>query len=481
MAVLQGIIVRRGRMSKFKKRSLKSQLRNLTVAISFPFLIMIIIVFIMVISFNRQYATTLHNATTASEFNFDFKEKLDLEMYHYVVGSKSIDHLPLEEVENARSVINRLKLTTKSKENQWRVKSLLRLCNRLSECMVSIQKSNNYDEKMDKLDHDIYVLTKLIQTYMGDYIYYEVQDLSAMQQDVNNRVAMTIGATAILSVLIFGFMLWYSWVVSRRITEPVYQLCRKVEHIGNGDFTVASIETNNVEMNKLDDGFNDMAIHINNLMEREKENQTALRKAELELLQAQINPHFLYNALDAIIWLAESHQDKEVIQMTSYLSTFFRTSLSKGKDVITLEVEKQQVESYLQIQKIRYSDILSYSIQIDDNLLPYDIPKLTLQPLVENALYHGVKNKRGIGHIKVEGIDQGDEIILMVTDDGAGMTKEQLEELRAGIYEDKHTGLGLVNVHKRLNLYYGTAYGLSFESEAGQGTTVCVRIPKKTN
>ncbi|SES90320.1 sensor histidine kinase [[Clostridium] polysaccharolyticum] len=463
-----------------KKKSLKSQMRNLTVAIIVPFVLMISNTFYMVISFNQQYATTLQNATAASEFNFDFKDNLDLDMYYYVVGSKSSDHLPLEEVENARQVINRLKLTTTSKENIWRVKSLLRLCNRLSECMINIEKNKNYDDKMEMLDHDIYVLTGLIQTYMRDYIYYEVKELSLMQKEVTHRVTMTIGYMGILSGLIFAFMLWYSRLVSKQITEPVSQLCKKVEHLGQGDFHVVPIETNNIELNTLEVGFNDMAYHINRLMEREKENQAALHKAELELLQAQINPHFLYNALDSIIWLAESHQDKEVIEMTSCLSTFFRTSLSKGKDIITLAVEKQQVESYLQIQKIRYSDILAYSIQIEDSILQYDIPKLTLQPLVENALYHGVKNKRGVGHIWVQGMEE-DGIVLKVIDDGAGMTKEQLEELRAGVYEDRHTGLGLVNVHKRLNLYYGADYGLTFESSPGEGTTVCVKIPKINN
>lgn len=469
------------RNNNMKKLSLRAQFRKFTLVTGIPFFIMIVSVFITVFSFNREYAASLQNATTASEFNFDFKDKLDLDMYHYVVGSKSISHLPLEEVDNARNVIKRLRQTTKSEKNKWRVKSLLRLCNRLSECMISIQKSNNYDEKIEKLDHDIYILTGLIQTYMRDYIYYEVQELSSMQQDVSHRVTIIIMAMAVLSMLNFSFMLWYSMRLSRQITEPVYQLCKKVEILGTGDFTVVPVKTCNVEMNKLEEGFNEMAIHINSLMAREKKNQIALHKAELELLQAQINPHFLYNALDSIIWLAESHQDREVIQMTSYLSTFFRTSLSKGKDIITLEVEKQQVESYLKIQEIRYSDILSYSIEIEDDLLQYTIPKLTLQPLVENALYHGVKNKRGIGHIRIEGSADGDEIMLKVKDDGAGMTKEQLEELRSGVYEDRHTGLGLVNVHKRLLLYYGDSYGLSFESEYGTGTQVTIRIPKELN
>lgn len=462
-----------------KKTSLRTQLRKLTVVISVPFLVIIIIAIGTVYAFNREYSTVLQNTTTASEFNFDFKENLDLEMYYYVVGSNSSAHLPLEDVNNARKVIKRLQKTTRSKENQWRVKSLLRLCNRLSECMVSIQNSKSYDAKMDQLDHDIYVLTKLIQTYMRDYIYYEVQELSTLQQDVQNRVTLIIVAMAVLTGLLFSFMLWYSIMISKQITDPVYKLCKKVENLGNGNFEVVPIETSNEEMTKLDVGFNEMSIHIDNLLANEKKNQNALHKAELELLQAQINPHFLYNALDSIIWLAESHQDQEVIQMTSYLSTFFRTSLSKGKDVITLDVEKQQVESYLKIQKIRYSDIMSYQIEIPEKLLQYEIPKLTLQPLVENALYHGVKNKRGIGRITVTGEEQGDNIVLKVIDDGAGMTKEQLEELKAGVYEDKHTGLGLVNVHKRLLLYYGPAYGLEFESEEGIGTTVSIKIPKK--
>lgn len=467
------------RKSNIKKSSLKTQFRKFTLVTSIPIVIMILIVFVTVFSFNREYATTLQNATTASEFNFDFKEKLDLDMYHYVVGSNSISHLPLEEVKNATNVIKRLQLTTKSSHNKWRVKSLLRLCDRLSECMISIEKCQNYDERMEKLDHDIYVLSKLIQTYMRDYIYYEVQELSMMQRHVSHRVTYMIVGMGILSMLNFLFMLTYSMRLSRQITEPVYQLCKKVEILGTGDFKVVPIETNSIEMNKLEDGFNEMTVHINNLMEREKQNQTALHKAELELLQAQINPHFLYNALDSIIWLAESNQNREVIQMTSYLSTFFRTSLSKGKDIITLEVEKQQVESYLRIQKIRYSDIMSYSIDIDQELLQYCIPKLTLQPLVENALYHGVKNKRGTGHIRIEGRALGDVIVIKVVDDGAGMTQNQLEELRSGVYEDRHTGLGLVNVHKRLLLYYGDSYGLSFESEADIGTEVSIKIPKR--
>ena len=159
---------------------------------------------------------------------------------------------------------------------------------------------------------------------------------------------------------------------------------------------------------------------------------------------------------------------------------FFRNSLSKGRDIITLAAEKQQVESYLKIQKVRYRDILQYHIDIPEGLLGYTLPKLTLQPLVENALYHGIKNRRGMGVITITAREEGDDILLAVQDNGAGMSAEQLAALRAGVYEDRHTGLGLVNVHKRIRLYCGEAYGLSFESENEKGACVTVRIPKQT-
>lgn len=460
-----------------KRTTLKAQLRTLSMVIGIPFVAMTVTILVMVYLFNREYTITLRNATTASAFNMDFKEKLDLDMYYYVIGNSSMAHLPLEEVENAKGVIQKLQETTTISENQWRVKSLLRLCSRLSECMLHIQETKSYDKRMEQLEQDVYVLTKLIEDYVQDYIYCEVKALSALQDDIQYRVKLTIGLTSVISMLLLLIMCWYCRVISKNITKPVYELCEKVAHLGKGDFNVVPIQAKNQELLTLDEGFNEMTVQMNRLLQRVKDNQNELRKAELELLQAQINPHFLYNTLDSIIWLAESHQDAEVIRMTSNLSTFFRTSLSSGKDIITLATERQQIESYLKIQKIRYSDILQYTIDISPELYHFLIPKLTLQPLVENALYHGVKNKREIGYIQVIGREEGDDILLQVIDNGAGMDEVKIEELRGGFYEENQTGLG--NVQNRLRLYCGAGYGLSFDSEVGVGTTVTVRLPKK--
>lgn len=462
-----------------KRTTLTQQLRVMLVGVVFPFLLMTAILLFLLWSYNREYAVTLLNVTTASEFNFEFKDNMDLDMYYFVVGSKSMDHLPLEEVDKAREVILRLQQTTTQKENQWRIHSMLNLTNRLSECMQDIQNTRSYDSRIEQLEHNIYIITDLIQTYMHEYIYDEVKELSTLQKEIDRRVSTTVLTTSAISLLLVLFMLIYSTYLTRNITEPILELCRKAERLGKGDFAMVPVCTGNVEIQTLDDGFNKMAGRIDDLLQHAKDDRDALRRAELELLQAQINPHFLYNTFDSIVWLAETHQNNEVVQMTTNLSTFFRNSLSKGKDIITLEAEKQQMESYLKIQQVRYCDILSYEISIPEKFFKFMIPKLTLQPLVENALYHGVKNRRGKGHISVVGREEGEEILLIVHDDGAGMTPQQLNTLRAGVYEDKHTGLGLVNVHKRLRFYYGERYGLFFESVLGEGTSVTVRIPKQ--
>ena len=461
------------------RTTFKRQLRVLLFGVVLPFVVMVAVILGLFYSFNREYAVTLQNASIMSQFNFGFKDKLDLDMYHYAVHSREMDHLPLEDVEEAQALISSLQSTTTLKDNQWRVKSLLRLCDQLTKYMHKLSDTDSYDQRVQMLDDYIYSITALIQSYMHDYIYDEVKALSTLQQDINARVTAAVAVAAAVSVMLIVFTLWYSTRLARGITQPIGQLCEKAKRIGGGDFTVVPIGTRNGEIKTLDDGFNEMVGRVNALMEQEKASQSALRRTELALLQAQINPHFLYNTFDSIIWLAEAHKDADVVKMTTNLSTFFRNSLSKGRDIIPLETEKQQVESYLEIQQIRYQDILTYSIRIPDGLLRYLIPKLTLQPLVENAIYHGIKNKRGGGKIVVTGLEEGGDILLTVADNGSGMTEEQLGRLRRGEADDRRPGgLGLANVEQRLKLYYGEGYGLSFDSLPGRGTEVTVRIPR---
>ena len=276
-------------------------------------------------------------------------------------------------------------------------------------------------------------------------------------------------------------MIWYAVRVTRRITGPIGALSTKAQQFGEGHFDAAPVETHITELQTLDNGFDEMAQRIQTLLSSRIEDQRSLHRAELELLQAQINPHFLYNTLDSIAILAESQREEDVVNMVTSLSSFFRNSLNKGEDIISLEAECTQVKSYLEIQQIRYSDILQYEICMPEALMDCRVPKLILQPLVENALYHGIKSRRGMGKITVTGKAEGTDILLQVMDNGAGMDEEQVKILQAGIYEDRHTGLGLVNVHKRIRLYCGEPYGLLFESEPGKGSVVSIRLPQNRN
>lgn len=251
---------------------------------------------------------------------------------------------------------------------------------------------------------------------------------------------------------------------------------RRVE---DGDFDVDIDIRSNDEIEHLGTSFKVMLQRIKELMKQTKEDQAAIRRSELKALQAQINPHFLYNALDAIVWMAESKKHDKVVLMTSALAKYFRISLSKGKEVIQVKDEIEHIKNYLVIQKIRYDKKLEYTIDVDQDILKYDILKLVLQPLVENSIYHGIKNLPGGGTVEIVGKQVDDKILLQVKDNGVGIPEERLENILQSESEDKVRtgGVGLKNVHERIQLYYGEAYGLSIESKVNVGTTVNVWLP----
>jgi len=255
-----------------------------------------------------------------------------------------------------------------------------------------------------------------------------------------------------------------------------------------GNFSVrADIQSTN-EIGELGRDFNLMVAEISKLLLRITEQQELKRKSELKALQMQINPHFLYNTLDSIIWMAEGGKQQEVIAMSSALARLFRLSISKGKEIIDIGSEVEHVRNYLTIQKIRYKDKLDYRIEIPDEIKSYKTVKIILQPLVENAIYHGIKNKEGTGLIIIGGRKTHTTgIELFVQDDGVGMNEETMRLLQERIKGNKavipldssllHSGLGVHNVDERIKLYFGPDYGLVYESKEDVGTTVRIQLP----
>ena len=227
---------------------------------------------------------------------------------------------------------------------------------------------------------------------------------------------------------------------------------------------------------------------IQKLMNQVRQEEISLRKTELKALQAQINPHFLYNTLDAIGWLCEEERCQDAVEMVNALAKLFRISISKGHELITIQKEVEHARSYLKIQKIRYEDILDYRIVIEEQILHKRVLKMLLQPIVENALYHGIKNKRGGGCIIIRGYEDRDNLIFEVEDNGSGMDPETLEKVRkklSGTFEGeqadlKKGGFGLNNVAQRLRMYYGDQAEILVESEKGIGTCFKIFLNKKT-
>jgi two-component system sensor histidine kinase YesM len=324
----------------------------------------------------------------------------------------------------------------------------------------------------------------VVEESIQDYMLFEVNQ--AEQQYKQNQARFNSLAIMYMILLpcTIGFSVFAAWLISATIYRPIKKLHDVTTTITKNDLQ-ALVNSDNVdEITDLGNNFNIMIGRIRELLNAKVKEQENLKKAELKALQAQINPHFLYNTLDTIVWMAEANKTDQVIEIVRALSSFFRIALSKGKDWISIRQEIEHVRSYLAIQKMRYRDILDYKIEVDEGLLDGTILKLTLQPLVENALYHGIKNKRNGGTIVVRAQSVGPDLVrLEVQDDGVGFSPHKLAQIREMLNDDageislKEGGFGLENVNKRIKLYYGKQYGLHVQSEYLGGTQVVARIP----
>jgi len=239
------------------------------------------------------------------------------------------------------------------------------------------------------------------------------------------------------------------------------------------------------EIGFLGKSFNTMIEEVQKLIDMVYHEQQSKREAELKILQEQIKPHFLYNTLDTIQWMAQEHGAEDIVEVVGALTKLFRIGLSRGKEMIPLGDELEHVRSYLIIQKARYEGKFDFSVRTEDGALSCMVLKLTLQPLVENAIYHGVKERRGHGTISVEALRQDGMLVMRVRDDGVGMSPEKLAQVRAALttaypHGNGSSGYGIHNVHERIQLSFGSRFGLRFESAPGRGTLVEVLHPLVT-
>ncbi len=433
-------------MNEEKKREktlpLAGQIRVSYLLLLIPVLIFLLVVYYYLWQTNKTYEEMLNSVVQASEFSLDFKKDFDYETYLLIVGNKDPEESAVDTMlADARRVVTGLENYTNNEENRDRLLSISRYLDNmetyLERIRANLERGDRYEDNMTIWENDIQIVSTLISESFTEYIYYENKQLQTAQEENRRFFLSILRVSAMFFIVLILIILIYSYFMPLSITRPIEEQVRR--------------------------------------------EQTRLRKAEFELLQAQINPHFLYNTLDAIVWSAESGNEKQVVSMVGNLSNFFRTSLNRGKDVITVREDLLHVRSYLEIQKVRYEDILEFEIDVPETVTGSPIPKITLQPLVENALYHGIKNRRGGGRISITGEETENAVLLRVSDNGAGMSPERLAEVRRGLTggaPDEGTIYGLYNVGERIRLHFGEEYGISIDSTEGEGTVVTVRLPR---
>ena len=471
---------------------MKKKILTLAAVVTLPFILLVMYLLASMASYSNTYDEIVSNMTVANNYNLNFKEEMDESLYKLVVGYVTLDTIetdkslknPYTLIDELRSEFTRLTaITTESESKLW-LESLLRnidtLEKRVDDIVDSISAGGRYNENIEKLDNNIYILTELIQDDIQYYIYYQTRYMDKVTDTLQDQIGrFMVVCSVLIGVLIIVVAVSAVMIVSG-IIQPISQLNQATEKIAQGDFNARAQADSDDEVAELAVSFNKMAGSMQSLIDKVKEDERKMRKADLRLLQEQIQPHFLYNTLDTIVWLIESNEPDEAVTMVVTLSDFFREILSKGKEFISIKEEEKHISSYLQIQEMRYRDILEYDIQLDQVIYKYQILKLTLQPVVENALYHGIKYKRAKGCIHIHGEKEGDIIRLTVRDDGVGMDEEELEQLRQQIEkpcQETEKGFGLANVNERIHMYFGPEYGMKIQSQKGKGTTVEIVIP----
>ena len=264
------------------------------------------------------------------------------------------------------------------------------------------------------------------------------------------------------------------------IIQPISQLNQATEKIAQGDFNARAQADSEDEVAELAVSFNKMAGSMQSLIDKVKEDERKMRKADLRLLQEQIQPHFLYNTLDIVVWMIEENRKEDAAGMVTALARFLRISLSKGKNIITVADELEHARNYLMIQSLRAKDQFTYRIEKDPGTECFQVIKLIVQPIVENALYHGLEGMYGDGEIVIHAYTKDGDLYISVKDNGMGMSKEQAEALLDYTKElktAKGNGIGVRNVHERIQLHFGKEYGVQIISEEDEGTEILLHLP----
>ncbi|MDO4554728.1 MAG: sensor histidine kinase [Lachnospiraceae bacterium] len=337
------------------------------------------------------------------------------------------------------------------------------------------------EEENPNFSDGTHIRTNAIYTVQSlDSCNWKIVGVCYVDEMITNRIQAIFRVLIIILFVVLFSAFLSGFTISRQLSKPVKRLTSAMEEFeGDAKITAFQDMDGTREIVSLSESFTQMASRIQRLMEQIRQEEISLRKTELSALQAQINPHFLYNTLDSIAWMCEEGRNDDAEEMVNALARLFRISISKGHELIPIEKELQHAKSYLQIQNYRYKNQFTYEFDVEESCYPYLCNKITLQPIIENAIYHGIDRMVDEGEIRVSIKEDGENIVFKVEDNGIGMTKEQCEEILSHDVSGKF-GIGIKNVNDRIQIYFGEEYGLTIESELDEGTCVTIVMPKIT-
>lgn len=347
------------------------------------------------------------------------------------------------------------------------------------------QETGRYVNYIDEMENGIQIFSQNGNMYVCQKIknwnYYVVSSISSYKLMESGFRTMVVVILVLIIVLIAVSVIIR--VLIKKMYQPLNKVVSKMDHVATGSLrTRINVENMGEDFTKLAVGFNSMMDEIEVLMEQVKLEQHQLEQIRFNALQSQIQPHFLYNTLECIHWQAMAEGNKEISTMVKALAKYYRICLSKGHDVITIREEVEHIRNYMIIQNMRYDNIIGSEIVVESQVEESLIPKLTLQPLVENSIYHGMKVKEGkTGTLYLTAYKEGDEVVIKVSDTGTGMSQEQIDEMNEQLsrYEDSF-GYGVRNVNKRIELLFGEGYGLHYQKNDSGGVTVVIHLPYQT-
>ena len=411
------------------------------------------------------------------------------ELWDLVFGLIQVnDYDSGNELEKVRLAIEEIQANTTTEKEAATLDVALRtldtLDNYISEMESNIANGRPFAEN-EAIMVQVDAVTVLLYAILQDFVRVEIELAGKTSDDMLVSLYYLILFELVIVLIIVYYARKNNRFLTQQIQEPLNDLIVLSEELSQGHLDYRAREPEVAELRVVTESMNDMARNLHVLIEENAVKQFDLAQSELRVLQAQITPHFIYNTLDAILSLAEQGNSEQVKTMTYALSDFLRISLSKGQDWITIEKEIRHVEDYLTILQIRYGAMLTFAIDIPEEILQTEVLKMILQPLVENAVYHGTKHVRRAGKVTVAATYTNDTIQFFVADNGIGMQAERLLEIRkrldqATVDDSGEGGYGLYNIRKRLLLYYGNAASLQIDSTYRNGTTITVTVPKIT-